>query len=97
VKGVYDVVSDGERTRVSRTGNAAMTVGGTGDVLAGVTAALASVLHPHDAACVAAYANGRAGDLVVAGEAGDPPRGNGLLATDLVDAMPVALEPEGVE
>ena len=92
VKGVYDVVSDGERTRVSRTGNAAMTVGGTGDVLAGVTAALASVLDPHDAACVAAYANGRAGDLV-----GDPPRGNGLLATDLVDAMPAALRPEGFE
>jgi NAD(P)H-hydrate epimerase len=97
VKGVYDVVSDGERTRVSRTGNAAMTVGGTGDVLAGVTAALASVLDSHDAACVAAYANGRAGDLVVAGEAGDPPRGNGLLATDLVEAMPAALDPEVVE
>jgi NAD(P)H-hydrate epimerase len=97
VKGVYDVVSDGERTRVSRTGNAAMTVGGTGDVLAGVTAALASVLDTHDAACVAAYANGRAGDLVVAGEAGHPPHGNGLLATDLVDAMPAALEPEGFE
>ena len=97
VKGVYDVVSDGERTRVTRTGNAAMTVGGTGDVLAGVTAALASVLDPHDAACVAAYANGRAGDLVVDGGAGDPPRGNGLLATDLVDAMPAALRPEGFE
>jgi len=97
VKGVYDVVSDGERTRVSRTGNAGMTVGGTGDVLAGVTAALASVLHPHDAACVAAYANGRAGDLVVEGGAGEPPRGDGLLATDLVDAMPAAMEPKVVD
>ncbi|MEF8840879.1 MAG: NAD(P)H-hydrate dehydratase [Haloarculaceae archaeon] len=85
VKGAYDVISDGERTRVGRTGNPGMTVGGTGDVLAGVTGALACVLPPEHAAAVAAYANGRAGDIV-AGE-----RGFGLLATDLIDALPAAL------
>ena len=81
VKGAYDVISDGERTRVSRTVNPGMTVGGTGDVLAGVTGALASVLDPEDAAAVAAYANGRAGDVVL------EERGYGLVATDLVDAI----------
>ena len=85
VKGAYDVVSDGERTRVNRTGNPGMTVGGTGDVLAGVTGALACVLAPEHAAAVAAFANGRAGDAVV------EERGFGLLATDLIDALPRAL------
>jgi hydroxyethylthiazole kinase-like uncharacterized protein yjeF len=85
VKGAYDVVSDGERTRVSRTGNPGMTVGGTGDVLAGVTGALACVLAPREAAALAAYVNGRAGDLVV------EKRGYGLVATDLLTALPTAL------
>jgi hydroxyethylthiazole kinase-like uncharacterized protein yjeF len=85
VKGAQDVITDGERTRRNRTGNAGMTVGGTGDVLAGACGALAAVLDPHAAACVAAFANGRAGDIVVA------ERGHGLVATDLVDALPQAL------
>lgn len=85
VKGAYDVVSDGETTRVNRTGNPGMTVGGTGDVLAGATAAMLSTLDSVPAASVGAYANGTAGDLVV------DDHGYGLLATDLVDALPDAL------
>nr|WP_325064133.1 NAD(P)H-hydrate dehydratase [Halobacterium bonnevillei] len=85
VKGAYDVVSDGRTTRVNRTGNPGMTVGGTGDVLAGVTAAMFSTMDALPAASIAAYANGRAGDDVV----GD--YSYGLLATDLLDALPAAL------
>ncbi|MDS0281471.1 NAD(P)H-hydrate dehydratase [Haloarcula onubensis] len=85
VKGADDVISDGERTRVSRTGNAGMTVGGTGDVLAGVTGALACVLDPRHAAAVGAYANGAAGDAVV------EEYGSGLVATDLLSAVPGVL------
>jgi NAD(P)H-hydrate epimerase len=85
VKGVEDVISDGERTRVSRTGNPGMTVGGTGDVLAGVTGALACTQAPHDAACIAAYANGAAGDRLVERQ------GFGLVATDLADELPGVL------
>jgi len=77
--------SDGEGTRVNRTGNPGMTVGGTGDVLAGVTAAMLAVQEPLDAAAVAAYANGRAGDLVV------EESGYGLLASDLPDRLPEVL------
>jgi len=88
VKGAYDLISEGERTRVSRTGNPGMTVGGTGDVLAGVTGALASVLPPERAAAIAAFANGRAGDAVA------EERGYGLVATDLIDAIPGALRRE---
>lgn len=85
VKGPYDIVSDGERTRVGRTGNPGMTVGGTGDVLAGVTGALASVQDPLDAAAIAAYTVGSVGDRVV------DDRGYGLVATDLLDEIPSVL------
>ncbi|SNZ03984.1 NAD(P)H-hydrate epimerase [Natronoarchaeum philippinense] len=86
VKGAYDVISDGETTRVNRTGNPGMTVGGTGDVLAGVTSALVSALDdPVQAAGVAAYANGRAGDLAV------DEHGYGLVATDLPPLVADAL------
>jgi len=86
LKGHYDVVSDGEKTRVSRTGNPGMTVGGTGDVLAGVCASLSARLNAFDAACVGVFANGRAGDAVV------EERGYGMTATDLVEAVPGALK-----
>jgi hydroxyethylthiazole kinase-like uncharacterized protein yjeF len=85
VKGAHDVISDGETTQVNRTGNAGMTVGGTGDVLAGLTGALLATCGPQTAAAIAAYTNGRAGDLVV------EDRGNGLLASDLLDRLPEAM------
>ncbi len=85
VKGHYDVISDGDTTRVSRTGNPGMTVGGTGDVLAGITGALAATQAPTDAASIAAFVNGRAGDIIY------DEYGNGLMASDLLDAIPEAL------
>jgi NAD(P)H-hydrate epimerase len=85
VKGAYDVIADPHGTRVNRTGNPGMTVGGTGDVLAGVTGALCCTQEPLDAAAIAAYVNGRAGDVAV------DERGFGLVATDLLDRLPAAL------
>jgi len=85
VKGAYDVVSNGERTRVNRTGNPGMTVGGTGDVLAGATGALLCTQDPVDAAAIAAYAAGRAGNVVV------EESGYGLVAADLLGELPTAL------
>jgi NAD(P)H-hydrate epimerase len=85
LKGKDDVISDGETTRIGRTGNAGMTVGGTGDVLAGITGALLAVQEPVDAAGIAAFVNGRAGDVVA------EERGVGLMATDLLDAIPGAM------
>jgi len=85
VKGAYDIVTDGETTRVNRTGNPGMTVGGTGDVLAGATGALLSVQDPVHAGALGAYANGLAGDDAVA------ENGYGLLASDLLTRLPRAL------
>ncbi|MFA6036360.1 MAG: NAD(P)H-hydrate dehydratase, partial [Candidatus Micrarchaeia archaeon] len=39
LKGAVDVISDGKETALSRTGNAGMTCGGTGDTLAGICGA----------------------------------------------------------
>lgn len=63
-KGATDVVSDGDRTRYCTRGHPAMTVGGTGDLLAGVVAALlARGATPFDASCAGAYLVGCAGEL----------------------------------
>jgi len=85
VKGAYDVISDGTDARANRTGNPGMTVGGTGDVLAGVAGALLATQAPLDAGALAAYANGLAGDRIV------DRQGYGLLASDLLPELPRAL------
>ncbi len=84
VKGRYDVVADadGERTRLNRTGDAGMTVGGTGDVLAGTVGAFAARTGPFSAAVAGAYVNG------LAGEDAAKAYGDGLVATDLLDRIP---------
>jgi NAD(P)H-hydrate epimerase len=62
LKGPTDVVSDGERVGINVTHSPAMTVGGTGDVLTGMTAGLVAKGVPiFEAACAAVYINGYAG------------------------------------
>ena len=85
LKGPTDVITDGTRVRFNRTGDPAMTVGGTGDVLAGIAGALFCHLPAFEAACIGAYVNGMAGQLAAA------ERGEGMLATDLVDRIPAVL------
>ncbi|MDG6940310.1 MAG: NAD(P)H-hydrate dehydratase [Nitrososphaerota archaeon] len=61
-KGRGDVISDGTACFTTATGRAAMTVGGTGDVLAGLVGGLLSLgMDPVRAAAVGSYANGLAG------------------------------------
>ncbi|MFB6110732.1 MAG: NAD(P)H-hydrate dehydratase [Halodesulfurarchaeum sp.] len=88
LKGPHDVVTDGERTRINRTGNPGMTVGGTGDVLAGVVSAMYAALDPVPAAALGAYLTGTAGDGAATG------RDGGLVATDLLETLPGALAGE---
>ena len=89
VKGHIDIITDSKQMRFNRTGDPAMTVGGTGDVLAGICGALLCQLPAFDAACIAAYVNGKAGEYVAA------QRGGGMLASDLVDRIPVELFKKG--
>jgi len=62
LKGPTDIVSDGARVGLNMTHSPSMTVGGTGDVLTGVTAGLlAKGVPSFEAACAAAFVNGYAG------------------------------------
>ena len=85
LKGHVDIITDNTRVRFNRTGHPAMSVGGTGDVLAGVTAGILCHLPAFEAACIAAYVTGRAGERVA------EERGEGMLASDLVDRIPAEL------
>lgn len=81
-KGPVDIVSDGSRLKFNYTHNPAMTVGGTGDVLCGVTAGLlAKGMSPYDAARLAAFANGAAGDLAF------HEKSYGLTSVDVADNL----------
>lgn len=62
LKGSTDYVLQGGKIFYNTTGNAGMTKGGTGDVLAGLLAALLTKQYPLTAAKQAVYINGLAGD-----------------------------------
>lgn len=83
-KGPIDVISDGSRVRFNRTGTPHMTVGGTGDILAGIVGALFCRLPAFEATAVGAYVNGCAGGLL-------SDMGDGLAATDLLAEIPRVL------
>jgi NAD(P)H-hydrate epimerase len=83
VKGRIDIVSDGKHIKLNKTGNPAMTVGGTGDVLAGLAGGmLAKGVTPFAAARIAAYVNGTVGDLAF------DELGYSLMASDIIDRIP---------
>lgn len=87
LKGTTDVISDGKVHSINRSGNPAMTVGGTGDVLAGIIAALmARGMKPFQAAISGAYINGKAGELAYEN------LGFSVLATDLIDQIPILMK-----
>ena len=89
LKGHTDIITDGKRTRKNRAGTPAMTVGGTGDVLAGTIAGLlAKGMSPFDAGCLGTYLCGRAGEKAF------DEFSYGLLATDIIDDIARVLRDE---
>jgi ADP-dependent NAD(P)H-hydrate dehydratase len=94
LKGVGTVVSDGLRAWVNTTGNAALAIGGSGDVLSGVISGLVAQfsrgpsprLSLFDAARLAVHIHGSAADRWAQrhGTAG-------MLPTDLIDEVPSVL------
>jgi hydroxyethylthiazole kinase-like uncharacterized protein yjeF len=83
LKGSIDVVAhpDG-RFKFNRTGHPAMTVGGTGDVLTGITACLLAQSHgSFYAASAAAFISGLAGESAAE-------RLGRIVATDCIDEIP---------
>ena len=83
LKGAGTIVTDGARVFTNTTGNPGMATGGAGDVLTGVVAALiGQKLDAFDAAVLATYIHGLAGDVARenSGEVG-------MIAGDIVDAL----------
>ena len=91
LKGKYDFIFNGNRLKINRTGNPGMTVGGTGDALAGIALSLLSQgLNSFDAALLAPYLNGKAGDLAYEAQgygfgAQDLTQYLGAVMSDLID------------
>ncbi len=83
LKGNVDIVTDGNRYKLNLTGNPAMTVGGTGDILSGTVAGLVTKTHDiFEAACIATFIVGLAGDLAAI------EKGYHILPTDVLEKMP---------
>ena len=88
LKGPTDIVSDGQKTYLNVKNTPAMTVGGTGDVLSGVVAAMLSKnRNPVEAAAAAVFINGKAGALA------QRKHGLHIVATDLLEFISEAMKP----
>ena len=86
LKGQATVITDGSRTAVNGTGNPGMATAGSGDVLAGVIAALvAQGMDAFEAARLGVHLHGAAGDLGAAALGT-----HGLLAGDIIGHLPAA-------
>jgi NAD(P)H-hydrate epimerase len=87
LKGHTDIISDGRHCKFNLTGNPGMTVGGTGDVLSGIIAALlAQRIDPFEAAVAGAFINGASGDFVAS------MKGFHMVATDLLEWIPKVMD-----
>ena len=87
LKGWKNIISNGELTTVIERSTPAMTVGGTGDVLAGLVAGFFSKLNSSfDASCAGVYLNGIAGFMAY------QKSGLHIVASDLLDNLPQVLK-----
>ncbi|MBN2454208.1 NAD(P)H-hydrate dehydratase [Candidatus Woesearchaeota archaeon] len=87
LKGKRDEVISKQKTVFNRTGNAGMTVAGTGDVLAGI--AVGILAQEHDlfrSACASAYISGLAGAALY------KKKGYGFMASEMLDQIPIILK-----
>jgi len=87
LKGKIDIIANGSRVKLNRTGNPYMTVGGTGDVLTGIIGGLlAQHVDTFEASVASAFLNGLAGDLLVS------ETGPTITASALVNYLPKAMK-----
>ena len=88
LKGHHTVITDGGTTYINTTGNPGMSVGGSGDMLAGIiTALLGQGIAPLEAAACGAWLHGAVGDICAA-EIGQ----YGMLPTDMLNVLPRLLK-----
>ena len=88
LKGEGTVVTDSVRTFVNPTGNPGMATGGSGDLLAGLLAAiLCQCADPYEGSAMAVWLHGMAGDL-----AAEEMTEQSMIASDLADYLPKAMK-----
>jgi len=88
LKGQIDIISNGTKTYTNVKNTPAMTVGGTGDVLSGLTAGfLSRNRNALESASSAAFVNGLSGKIT------QKQFGLHLTATDLIENLPYVLKP----
>ena len=90
LKGNHSIITapDG-RQNVNMTGNSGMATAGSGDVLAGMTAALMAVCEPFKAATLAVHFHGKAGDFAKAALSE-----TSIMAGDIIESIPHILPVE---
>ena len=82
LKGHVDIISNGKKTAINKTGSPFMSVGGTGDTLVGILGSLlAQGIDTFTATCAAAYINGKAGEIVA------KEKKQTMIASDLIKAI----------
>lgn len=83
LKGSGTIIADAHKTAVNPNGNPGMSCGGSGDVLAGITASLTAQGYPsYNASRISAYLHGLAGDTA-AQKLGQ----EAMLPRDIIDAL----------
>ncbi len=86
LKGRIDIISDGKKTKLNPYGNAGMTVGGTGDILAGLVAGFLIKTDPFKAAVASSFLNSYAGDKAY------EEYGFDFISSDILDIIPRVLK-----
>jgi len=87
LKGQTDIIISQNLILFNKTGNAGMSIAGTGDVLTGIAAGLlAQTKDMFYAASLAAYVNGKCGDALL------KKTGIGFLASDMLNEIPKTLK-----
>ena len=88
LKGATTCISDGDTVRLNTSGNAGLSKGGSGDVLAGlITGLLAQGLSPYDAASSGAYLLGASADTAL-----ELLKERMLIARDVIGAIEQTIE-----
>jgi ADP-dependent NAD(P)H-hydrate dehydratase len=87
LKGSVNIISDGEHTALIKRSTPAMTVGGMGDILSGLTVGLLTKYTSLNASILGVYLNGVAANLAYERV------GLHLVATDVIEDLPNAMKP----